>query len=109
MRVDISCQHTSLTDGLREAVKQKLSKLDHHTDKPLTAHVVLTVEKNRHVAEAPLALNGTPLHAKAEADSMYAAIDGLAGKLDRAMRKHKTRHVKTFRGPVPSLKQAMAS
>ena len=38
MRVDISCQHTSLTDGLREAVNQKLSKLDHHTDKPLTAH-----------------------------------------------------------------------
>lgn len=106
MHVDIFCHHTSLTDALRDAVNQKLSKLDHHTDEPLNVHVVLTVEKNRQVAEATVNRNGTSFHSKAEAGSMYEAIDSLVDKLDRAMRKDKTKRLQRVRGPVPSLKQA---
>lgn len=105
MHVDISGHHTSLTDGLREAVSQKFAKLDHHTDRPLTAHVVLTVEKHRHVAEATLTVNGKPFHATGQAEGMYEAIDDLVSKLDRSMRKDKTKRLQRVRGPVPSLKQ----
>lgn len=106
MHIDISCHHTSLTDGLRDAVTQKFSKLDQHTDRPLAAHVVLTVEKQSHVAEATLTVNGTPFHAKSKSKDMYAGLDQLVSRLDRAMRKAKTKRLQGVRGPVASLKQS---
>ena len=111
MHVDIACQHTSLTESLKEAVQEKFSKLDDHTNKAVSAHVVLTVEKDRHVAEATVTVQGKPLHAKASArgvNGMYQALDRLVSRLDRAMRKEKTRALQRTRGPVPSLKHAMA-
>lgn len=106
MHVDIACHHTTLTEPLRASVEQKLAKLAHHTDQPISAHVVLTVTKHEHVAEATLSVNGAPFHARDQAQGMYEAIDGLVGKLDRALRKAKTRRLQRTRGPVPSLKQA---
>jgi len=51
---------------------------------------VLTVEKHvRHKAEATLMLRGNKIHADATEDNMYAAIDALADKLDRSVKKHK--------------------
>ena len=111
MHVDIACQHTTLTDPLRQAVLEKFAKLDDHTDKAVAAHVVLRVEKDRHVAEATLTVQGKPLHAEASArgaNGMYQAIDKLVARLDRAMRKAKTKKLQRTRGPVPSLRHALA-
>jgi len=50
---------------------------------------VLTVEKLRQKAEATLHLRGGSIHADAIEEDMYAAIDALADKLDRLVKKHK--------------------
>jgi putative sigma-54 modulation protein len=47
------------------------------------------VEKLRHKAEATLMLRGNKIHADATEPNMYAAIDALADKLDRCVKKHK--------------------
>jgi putative sigma-54 modulation protein len=56
-----------------------------------TTNVVLHFEKrkNRHVVEATLHAKGASLHANAEGDDMYAAIDAAADKLDRQVVKYK--------------------
>lgn len=41
------------------------------------------------IAEATIQVNGGELHASAEAEDMYAAIDGLMDKLARQLTKHK--------------------
>ncbi|MBC7984983.1 MAG: ribosome-associated translation inhibitor RaiA, partial [Candidatus Obscuribacterales bacterium] len=46
-------------------------------------------EKLRHKAEATVHLSGSKIHADAVHDDMYAAIDALADKLDRGVKKHK--------------------
>lgn len=109
MHVDVSGHHTTLTPALRSAIEQKFSKLDQHTSAPTKASVVLTVEKNQHVAEATLLVNGTPHHAKASAENMYAAIDKLEARLSRSMRKKKTDRLQGQRGAVPSLKHLAAT
>jgi len=50
---------------------------------------VLTVEKLMHKAEATLRVRGETIHALASEGDMYAAIDALADKLERRVRKHK--------------------
>lgn len=104
MHVTIACQHTTLTDSIRDAVHQKINKLDEHTEFPLSAHVILTVERHAQSAEATVLINGTPLHAKATSDNVYKALDKLVLLLGRAMRKEKTRKLRDTRGAVAGLK-----
>lgn len=74
---------------MRNYVHEKIDKLDRHFDQALDIHIVLTVEKLRHKAEATLHVSGSNLHADDVQEDMYAAIDGLIDKLDRQGKKHK--------------------
>ena len=89
MQVNLSGHHVEITDSLRAYVNEKIQKLDRHFDKALDIHVVLTVEKLRHKAEATLHVSGSNLHADDVQEDMYAAIDGLIDKLDRQGKKYK--------------------
>ena len=89
MHVDITGHHLPITTSLRDYVNEKIDRIQRHFAQITDAHVVLTVEKQRHKAEATLQLPGTRVFAEVEQDDMYAAIDALADKLDRQVRKHK--------------------
>ena len=89
MQVNLSGHHVDITDSLRNYVNEKIARLDRHFDQALDIHVVLTVEKLRHKAEATLHVSGGSLHADDVQEDMYAAIDGLIDKLDRQGKKHK--------------------
>ena len=89
MQVSLSGHHVEITDSMRAYVNEKIERLERHFDQALDIHVVLTVEKMRHRAEATLHVSGGNLHADDEQEDMYAAIDGLVDKLDRQGIKHK--------------------
>lgn len=89
MQIDVTGHHLDLTPPLREYVSTKLGKLERHFDHVTDCHVVLTVEKLRHRAEATIHVSGNDLFADAIEDDMYAAIDALSDKLDRQVLKHK--------------------
>lgn len=89
MQIDVTGHHLDLTPPLREYVTTKLGKLERHFDHVTDCHVVLTVEKQRHRAEATIHVSGNDLFADAVMGDMYAAIDALSDKLDRQVIKHK--------------------
>ncbi len=89
MQLTISGHHLEITKPLKSYVTEKLIRLERHFDHVSNTSVVLHVEKTRHLAEATVATKGTTLHANAEADDMYAAIDALVSKLDSQVRKLK--------------------
>jgi len=89
MQVNLSGHHVDITDSMRNYVNEKIARLDRHFDQALDIHIVLTVEKLRHKAEATLHVSGSNLYADDVRDDMYAAIDGLIDKLDRQGKKHK--------------------
>jgi len=89
MQVSLSGHHVEITESMRNYVHEKIEKLDRHFDQALDIHIVLTVEKLRHKAEATLHVSGSNLHADDVQEDMYAAIDGLIDKLDRQGKKHK--------------------
>lgn len=89
MQISISGHHLDITPALREYVNEKLDRITRHFDDVTNSHVVLHVEKTRHLAEATINARGSQLHARGEADDMYAAIDALADKLNRQALKLK--------------------
>lgn len=92
MQIQLTGQHIEITDALRQYVNDKLERLSRHFDHVGNVHVVLSVEKLRHKAEATVHLNGGTVFADIVADDMYAAIDGLVDKLDRQVKKYKEKH-----------------
>lgn len=89
MEFQIIGHNIEVTPALRETVEKKLKKLEQLFDRINSIQVVLKVEKVQQIAEATLQLNGAELHASAEDDDMYAALDLLLDKLSRQLTKHK--------------------
>lgn len=89
MQYSVTGHHVEVSSALKDYVGQKLEKLERHFDHLTDIHCILTVEKLRHKAEATVHLTGGTLHASAEQEDMYAAIDSLVDKLDRQVIKHK--------------------
>jgi len=92
MQLTITGHHLEVTNPLKEYVENKLERLQRHFDQITAIHVILTVEKMVHQAEATVHIAGGDLFAHAESEDMYAAIDALADKLDRQLIKHKQKH-----------------
>ena len=89
MQINITGHHVDLTQALSEYVHTKFEKLERHFDNITNVQVTLSVEKNRHKAEATIHLSGKEVFASDEEEHMYAAIDGLSDKLDRQVIRHK--------------------
>jgi len=89
MQINITGQHLKVTESLKEYVEKKFEKLTRHFDHVINIHVVLSVEKHEHHAEASLQVSGNKIFATAANEGMYAAIDNLVDKLDRQIVKHK--------------------
>jgi putative sigma-54 modulation protein len=89
MQMSVTGHHIEVTPALRTYVDKKLTRTVRHFGEVIDAHFVLTVDKLQHIAEATLRVSGETIHAVATEGDMYAAIDALADKLERRVRKHK--------------------
>ncbi|PFG09503.1 MULTISPECIES: ribosome hibernation promoting factor [unclassified Marinobacter] len=98
MQLNISGHHVELTEALKDYVNEKFQRLERHFDQISNTNVILQVEKLRQIAEATVNISGGELHAKAETEDMYAAIDALVDKLDRQILKHKEKQVSRMHG-----------
>ena len=99
MNVSISGHHISITDAMDKAVREKLEKVERHFDQIQSIKVILSLDnsgasdggKKTHKAEAIMRVAGQEMFVQALEDDMYKAINDMADKLDRQVRKYKTR------------------
>ena len=89
MQIELTGHHLEITPSLRNFVHEKFKRLERHFDHVINTHVVLSVEKLNHNAEASLLVSRNKIFANATASDMYVAIDHLIDKLDRQVVKHK--------------------
>lgn len=89
MQITITGHHVDVTESLRNYVNSKMDHLKRLEEYVKSINVILSVENLNQKAEAKIAVNGTELFADASAESMYAAIDLLADKLERQLVKYK--------------------
>ena len=88
MDISVTFRHMQPTESLRTYAEEKVSKIKRYLDFPLEAHVVLSVEKFRHIADVTLSVNGTWIKGIEETDDMYSAIDQVMDKLEKQVKKY---------------------
>ncbi len=98
MHITISGHHIDVTSALHDFVHSKLEKLERHFDQISSINVVLSVEKQRQMADATIHIAGADVVGNAEHEDMYAAIDLLTDKLDRQLIKHKEKNLARAQG-----------
>jgi len=89
MRIEITGRQIEVTPALREFASEKLRKLERLLDGPLDIHVVLAVEKHRHMAEIQVKSRTAVLSGTEESEDLYASISEVADKLERQALRHK--------------------
>ncbi|MCD1260822.1 ribosome-associated translation inhibitor RaiA [Paenibacillus athensensis] len=93
MNFSIRGEHLEVTEALRDYVEKKLSRLERYFEAPLTSevHVTLSVVKGLQTIEVTIPLSGVMLRAEERNNDMYASVDLVIDKLERQIRKHKTK------------------
>jgi putative sigma-54 modulation protein len=92
MRIITRGKNINITDALKTHVDKKIGRISKYFEEDTEAQVTLSVVKESHVVEAMLLLNGGMLiRAEEESPDMYASIDMVVEKLERQIRKYKTR------------------
>jgi putative sigma-54 modulation protein len=92
VKVSVTFRHTRPTAALKIYAEEKLHKIGKYFNRPLEAHVVLSVDSHaRQLAEVTVQSRGMTIHGREETDDLYAAIDLLMDKVEQQIRKYKTK------------------
>ena len=91
MKIQIAGRHMDVTAGLKEHAIERFERLEKYFDNIDSVRITMSVEGGRQVAESVIHAGRATLIAEVEADDMYAALDSVAAKLERQLRKHKDR------------------
>ena len=89
MNLKITGLNFDITEAIKNHVAGKLERISRHAPNLISVAITLSVDKLEHKAEADVHLAGKDLHVETVESDMYAAIDVLMDKLDRAVLKHK--------------------
>lgn len=91
MRYIISGKNIDVTEGLKEAVYEKIGKLEKYFNPDTEVTVTLSVEKTRQKIEVTIPVKGSIIRAEQVSDDMYVSIDLVEDIIERQMRKYKTK------------------
>lgn len=91
MKVTVIGKNIDVTPVLREIVERKILKLDRYFNPNVEARATLTVQKNSQIFEVTIPFNGVILRCEESTDDMYKSIDLVQAKLERQIRKQRTK------------------
>ncbi|WP_102401175.1 ribosome hibernation-promoting factor, HPF/YfiA family [Haloimpatiens massiliensis] len=91
MIVRFTGKNIEMTDALKNIVEKKMSRLDRYFEPNVPANVTLSVQKNNQIIEITIPFNGIILRGEETNTDMYAAIDLVVDKIERQIRKQKTK------------------
>ena len=87
-----------VTDSLKARVEKKLAKLERYFQDDVEAQVRLSQERgNRNIVEITISVGSVILRAEEVSNDMYMSIDRAVDKLNRQIRRHRTKLEKRLR------------
>ena len=91
MKFIISGKNIDVTDALRGAVEDKLSKLEKYFTSETEVHVTLGVEKDRQKIEVTIPVKGNIIRSEQVSNDMYVSIDLVEEIIERQLKKYKNK------------------
>ncbi len=91
MHIIISGKNIDITEGLRKAVEDKLSKLERYFTPKTDISVTLSVEKERQKIEVTIPVKGNIIRSEQVSNDMYVSIDLVEEVIERQLKRYKNK------------------
>ena len=98
MNFIISGKNIEVTPGLKEAIEQKLGKLERYFTPETEIIVTLSVEKGRQKIEVTIPVKGSIIRSEQTSSDKYVSIDIVEEVNERQLRKYKNKLVAKSQG-----------
>ena len=92
MKLTVTGRKIEITAAIEDHLTQKMAKTIKDLGESADVHVALSVEKHRHFAEITVKTKGFTVHSEDETDNLYTAMDSALLKMEKQIRKHKSRY-----------------
>ena len=91
MNLTVTGRNFEITDAIKKFLKKRIAKIGDRLSDNANIHFSFYVDKNRHMAEAIVKQKGLTTRAKDETRDLYLTVDNVLGKVEKQLRKHKSR------------------
>ena len=98
MRFVITGKNIDVTAGLKEAVEDKMSKLEKYFTPDTQIDVTLSVEKERHKIEVTIPVKGSIIRSEQVSNDMYVSIDLVEEIIEKQLKKYKKKIIDRSQG-----------
>ena len=96
MNINITGRNIDLTEGIKSAITEKLSRLEKYFTPDTLVNTTLSVEKERQKIEVTIPMKGNILRAEQVSDDMYVTIDLIVDVIERQLKKHKNKMITKY-------------
>lgn len=93
MKINIFGKNIEVTEGIKNAVEEKLGKLDRFFAPETEVNVTLSVEKERQKIEVTIPVKGNIIRSEQVSSDMYVSIDLVEEVIERQLKKYKNKIV----------------
>lgn len=102
MELNIRGDKVTVTKSIKDYITEKLERLNKYfdNDKNIKASVIIRVKNGEEIIEVTVPTNKFTLRAEEKHSDLYAAIDLVVDKLERQIRKNKTKLNKKYKNIV---------
>ena len=93
MKFNVHGKKIEVTDSIKNYIEEKIGKLNKYFENPdeITATALIKLRGNDQVVEVTINANSYILRGEEQHKDLYAAIDKVSDKIERQIRKNKTR------------------
>ena len=89
MQLNITFRNLDATESLKDFAREKVEKVKKYFDRPIEAHVVLSLERHIHHADITLHSGSYTLGGKGKSEDMYQSIDQAMDKIETQLKRSK--------------------
>jgi putative sigma-54 modulation protein len=91
---------------MKAYAREKLHRILHGRPHINEVHIIMDVEKYRHIVELTVRGKNLDLFCQEETADMYTSIDNALSKMERQLRKYKERHLRKQQGHIQNRREA---
>lgn len=102
MKFNIHGRKVEVTDSIKSYIEEKIGRLDKYFDQPddVQATVVVKIRGKEQIVEVTIPLKKVLLRGEESHEDLYAAIDIVSDKIERQIRKNKTRMSRRYKDEI---------
>ena len=99
MKIEYTGRQFTVTDKLRQQAAAAFEQMAKMVSDSVSAHVILSVDKYRHIAEVTMATRTQEYVATCESDQMETALHDALAKIEQQVIRYKAKRVTVKRHP----------